>query len=496
MISLKQFVLSALHLGGFFLCAASGTLHLSAQPYSNPVGTALGGAGAISAQDVDAIASNPALMIPQIPLKTAFTTTTQSTSTALIFTLGAVGGVGGESALNLSEISTYFRRVDAKRRVLSDEELRTVSSRLDGSRIGARADATLLAAVLQTPVGAFALSASVHGDAGVKLPQGLGQLLQGYDAAQRLSITGLNALAYSYGNLQLGYANYIITPDVADSTSTLASLRVGGAVQYLVGYAFEEVSSARLDLAPIPVNDFPTTSYNIRANLDYTVRSAGTALLTRGQAPKDAASLLNAAAGSGFGVSLGAAASLRLPGSKRDAWKIAVSLTDIGGITWSSARFARVSFQDSIKSIVPLATDSTYLQRLRDTADRKQSVSRGLATRLHIGFAFDYGAYFDLPMPLVLNVQYTQGLSESGFNTTAPRLTLGMAWENRGWLPSVRTGVAVGGQEGILWSAGLGWNVEDAFLIDAAFVNLLPLLSSGSGAWLGGSLRLKGRIAW
>jgi hypothetical protein len=469
------------------LCVACTSAYLFAQPYSNPVGTALGGANVLTSHDVDAIGSNPALLMPL---------TLQSSTNTLIFTLGALGGIAGESALNLSEITTYFGTIENKRRLLSDAELRTFSSLLDGSRIGGQVDATLLAAVLQTSIGAFAISAGVRTEAGVQLPQGLAQLLQGYDASQKVSLVGMGASAFSYGNFQIGYANHIVLPEMADSTNTLASLRVGGAVQYIVGYAFEELSNARLSFSPVPVTDFPTTSYNIRANLDYTLRSVGTALLTDGRVPKDPLSLVQSPAGNGVGASLGAVASVRLPGSKVAAWQLGVSLTDIGIITWNAARVGSVSFQDTIKSILPLVTDSTFVRRLRDTTNRRETITRGLPARLNIGFTFDYGAYFNLTTPLMLSFQYSQGLNESGFNTTVPRFALGLAWENKDWIPSLRTGIAIGGQEEIRWSCGLGWNVADAFMIDAAVANLLPLLNTGKGTWLGGSLRLKGRITW
>ncbi len=466
----------------------SALTRLSAQSLSNPIGMGLGASSVTSAENIDAIGTNPALLAPR---------TKQDSTTSLFFTLGAVGGMVGESALKLSDFSTYFRKVNNERRVLTDTELRTVSSLLDGSRLGGQIDATLIAAVLQTNLGAFAFSTSLHGQMGVQLPQGLAQILQGYDAAQRLRLEGMAGSAFGYGSIQLGYANHIVLPEMSDSTNALASLRVGATAQYLIGYAFEEISSARLDLAPIPVTDFPTTTYNIRANLDYTLRSAGTAFLVGNQVHKDPTAILNQSYGNGVGASLGASASLRLPGSKIAAWQIAFSLTDIGGITWNKARLASVSFQDTIKSILPLATDSTYLQRLRDTTNRSEAVTRSLPTRFHLGFAFDYGAYFGLPTPLILSFQYTQGLNTSGFNTTQPRFGLGFAWENKGWMPSLRTGIGIGGQEEILWSCGLGWNVaEGAFVIDAALANLLPLLDGGKGTWIGGSLRLKGRIEW
>jgi hypothetical protein len=482
------FLQSALCLACIVVCFQFASISVFAQALSNPVATALGGASVATAQDVDAIALNPSLIVTPQYL--------QNTASTLTFTLGAVGGIAGASAFKLSEIPQFFGKIDGKRRVLSDAELRKGALLLDGSRLGGQVDATLFAATLQTAIGAFSLSASLHGEAGIRLPRGLGQVLQGYDAAERLRLEGFRGMGLSYGNLQLGYANHIQLPSMTDSTSTLAALRVGGTLQYLVGYALEELSSANLELAPLPVNDFPTTSYNIRTNLDYTLRSAGTSLLTRGQFPQNPVGLFGSSAGSGFGASLGAVAALRLPGSKAAAWQIGISLTNIGGITWNTARVARVTFQDTITSVLSLATDSTYLQRLRDTTNRIESQFRSLPTRLNIGFAFDYGSYFGLATPLIVSFQYTQGLNESGFNTTLPRFSLGFAWENMGWMPSLRTGIILGGQEEAQWSCGLGWNIADSFMIDAAFANLLPLLNGGNGTWLGGSLRMKGRIAW
>jgi hypothetical protein len=458
-----------------------------AQTTANPIGIATGGANTGLVRDVDAFGVNPAFF-----LSPSTSTTAQY---SLSFSLGAIGVYAGESAFSLNDIQQYFGKVGNERRTLSDEELRTASLLLDGSRISARTDILPLTAVLQTPIGAFAAAVSVHGHTGFAIPTGLSQVFQGYNAGVPLSIRFDQSSALLHNSIHAGYARHLELSQPDDSNSTLAFVRFGGSLQYCAGNAFEQIQSANVDITPLPVTGFPTITNNLHLRYAATTRSAGTSLLTRNTIPKEPLQLLNTRNGEGVGVSLGGVLAMRLPGSSAPAWQFSFALNDFGGLWWNNAARADLTGNDTIRTILTFA-DSTYLQRFREPQHRSEAHFTPLPAILNFGFAFDYGAYFHLRSPIIVSIQYTQGLNNFGSNTTQPRISLGFAFENQGFIPSLRTGLSLGGQEQILWSCGLGWNIAQHFSFDAALTNLLPFLNSGNGTWLGASVRMKGRIDW
>lgn len=470
---------------------------LLAQSLANPVSAALSGVHVGVVQDVDAFGANPALFLPLRQLSAT------NADFSLSFSIGAVGAHGGQSAFRFSDFQQYLGKANGERRILADADLQAAASLLEGSRIAAKADAVPFAAVLQTPIGAFALGTSIQAHGGVQLPTGLSRLLAGYSASERLTLSFPTSAVFLTNSIHLGFAREIPLAASDDTTATLVSVRLGGSVQYCTGNAFEELSAARLNALPLPVRGFPTTTYDIQAEYSLTTRSAGTSLSTRRELPQEMVKnplqylggLLGARNGQGFGVSLGGALLLRIPGSSAPAWTLAAGVNDIGGIAWNDALVADISGRDTIRTILAFA-DSTFVRRFTHTRIRSEARYHSLPTTLHIGFAFDYGAYFRLATPLVLGFQYSQGLQAVGFATTDPRLAIGLAWENIGFMPSLRMGLSLGGQEEVMWSGGLGWNIARNFSIDAALTNLLPLLNIGRGTWFGASLRLRGRIEW
>ncbi len=161
---------------------------------------------------------------------------------------------------------------------------------------------------------------------------------------------------------------------------------------------------------------------------------------------------LSKPAGSGLGLDFG------LSGEVFQAFRVGMSVTDIGKVTWNqntkaivgtgAFSISDISQQDSLKNAFK---GQTY-----DTTSFKTS----LPTALHIGGAFQvdkaaFVSYF--PGQLLVAADYNVGFNNEPGNSTIPRFSLGTEYRPVGAFP-IRTGISIGGREGFYWSFGIGIN--------------------------------------
>jgi hypothetical protein len=172
-------------------------------------------------------------------------------------------------------------------------------------------------------------------------------------------------------------------------------------------------------------------------------------------------SLFPSPSGTGFGFDIGFAGTL-------DNWKAALSITDIGSITWNknAAEFSSFGFiylnditnkemRDSVKEIV--------------TGDihKIDKFNTNLPTSLRAGFSYQFGKEIKVfPGSLLIAFDYNQGFNEVPGNSTKPRFSLGTEWKPMDWLPFFRTGFSYVEDLGFNWAFGLG---IDAGILDLHF---------------------------
>ena len=104
--------------------------------------------------------------------------------------------------------------------------------------------------------------------------------------------------------------------------------------------------------------------------------------------------------------------------------------------------------------------------------------SSSLPTTLRIGATLqtDESQLFPfLPGKMLLAFDYTQGLNSSMGNITQPRFSLGLEYRVIPFLP-LRTGISMGGGEGVHWAAGFGLDFHYVCL-DVATENFGMLFS-------------------
>ncbi len=157
-------------------------------------------------------------------------------------------------------------------------------------------------------------------------------------------------------------------------------------------------------------------------------------------------------AGKGLGFDFGLSAELF------QAFRVGVSITDIGKVTWDQNTKVIVgtghfevsdySQQDSIKN--------AFKGNTHDTT----SFTSSLPTALHIGASLqlDKAAFItNFPGQLLLAADMHFGFNEEPGNTKTPRFALGAEYRPVDAIP-IRTGISIGGRERFTWSLGLGIN--------------------------------------
>jgi hypothetical protein len=157
-------------------------------------------------------------------------------------------------------------------------------------------------------------------------------------------------------------------------------------------------------------------------------------------------------AGTGLGFDFGLSAELF------QAFRVGVSITDIGKVTWDQNTKAIVgtghfevsdiSQQDSVKNAFKGETHDTT------------SFTSSLPTALHIGASLqlDKAAFITtFPGQLLLAADLHFGFNEEPGNTKTPRFALGAEYRPVNAIP-IRTGISIGGRERFQWSLGLGIN--------------------------------------
>jgi len=160
-------------------------------------------------------------------------------------------------------------------------------------------------------------------------------------------------------------------------------------------------------------------------------------------------------AGTGFGIDFGITASLNT------FLSTAISVTDIGSITWRN--HARESIVDTTLVIDDILSVDQRKAIDRVISHEEKSIpsfTTSLPTIIRLGLAVQLDRIPRLPItvPLLVAVEYTQGVENLPGSSTKPRFSLGAEYQPIPWL-SLRSGFAVGGGENPAFALGLGFDL-------------------------------------
>ena len=298
---------------------------------------------------------------------------------------------------------------------------------------------------------------SVSDQVGVNLdiPQGyLQMVLDAFPttgANYTLDNTSINASWLRYYNLS--YA-HMLPIDL----KWLKNVAVGVGVKYVQGFGYTGTDhyTGNIQVTPTYTGSI-LTSEPISGSVNFLQResNANFVSIDTGNVSLNGSNVsdfISKPAGTGMGLDIG------ISGEVFQAFRIGVSITDIGKVTWNqntkvvaeNGSFSISDYQqeDSLKN--------AFKGQTRDTTSFKTS----LPTALHIGGAFqvDKAAFISyFPGQLLVAADFNVGFNNEPGNTTLPRFSVGTEYRPVDVFP-IRTGISIGGREGFYWSVGIGIN--------------------------------------
>ncbi|MCX6143034.1 MAG: DUF5723 family protein [Ignavibacteriales bacterium] len=268
--------------------------------------------------------------------------------------------------------------------------------------------------------------------------------LYGLDSAgSQYNFDGTSVAAAWWREFNVSYAYQIPL-----NSEWVHELSIGLGVKLLQGFGIFETEHYSSSIANQRVG---ANQYLLNAQFDYLTRRAGADFFNPDKHVD--MSMFPEPAGKGVGFDLGVSAQIK-PGLR-----VAASVTDIGSIHWTK-NLVKTDGRYALIMDDPFKTENTdsLEQAVRGNNQAGDAFSSTLPTTLRIGVAIesDESAIFSfLPRKMLLAFDYTQGLNSSMGNLTQPRFSLGMEYRVISFLP-LRTGISMGGGDGVRWAAGFG----------------------------------------
>jgi hypothetical protein len=292
---------------------------------------------------------------------------------------------------------------------------------------------------------------------------------------------GTDATAWWYCEYNLSYGRKLPV-----DIKFLKDLYAGMGIKFIRGYGISQTIKQKSSFGnyPDPAN---STQYTLRGNIDFLTTHAGVDFMNENS--HASATPFPDPIGKGTGFDVG------LSGELINGVRVAVSVTDIGKITWDKNIIESYgggsinitgdfnNLKDTMKSIVKGKT------RPGNAFDTH------LPTKLRLGFVTEAseipGLKF-LPGKFILAFDYLQGFNESLGNTTKPRFSLGTEYRVFHVLP-LRTGLAFGGGDKVRWAFGFGLDLH-YFSLDFATDNLGMFFIPNSFQTVSFSMGMKIRV--
>jgi hypothetical protein len=295
---------------------------------------------------------------------------------------------------------------------------------------------------------------------------------------------GTQISAWWYRSYNISYARRLPV-----KIKFLKDLYAGIGIKFVQGFGIFQVLRQKSSFSIYP--DSTGTQYNLNGNIDYLATRAGIDLFNNNNDSTNSSfSPFPQPVGTGTGFDIG------FSGELFNGIRLAMSVTDIGKITWDKNVLENVgmgefSFQNDFSAL-----GDTIKNLTRGEPRPGPAFTTSLPTALRLGASMEL---HQLPFvrktfasPSLVAIDYTQGLNESLGNTTNPRFSLGMEYRPVSVLP-LRTGWVFGGGDKVRWAAGFGIDLYN-FSMDFATDSFTTLLTPRSFQMASFSFGMKVRV--
>jgi hypothetical protein len=420
---------------------------------SNIRGVGMGRTMNAASRGIDAIGINPAnLAIPDKGI--------------INFNLAPVGVRVSTELLDYGLYKEYFTGVDSvgkrwAKRIDPADMNKILSQMPDLPKTRIETEVMLLGASFQDSlIGGIGFSMIIRGGGIVTLSKDFFRMAAfGLEPEGSVYVfDGTEAYAWWYGEYNLSYGRKLPV-----EISFLKDLYAGIGLKFIQGYGISKSirQSSTFGNYPDPVNP---VQYTLVGNIDFLTTHAGVDFMNDNS--DEDFTPFPAPVGKGIGFDIG------FSGQLVNGFRVALSVTDIGKITWNrnvidSYNNRSVTFTGTSNNLED-TLDSMFKGKTR----QGQEFSTSLPTALRLGFETNSSqipVLNFLPDELTLTFDYLQGFNESLGNTTKPRFSLGTEYYVFPVLP-LRTGLAFGGGDKARWAFGFGLDLYN-FSLDFASDN-------------------------
>jgi hypothetical protein len=295
--------------------------------------------------------------------------------------------------------------------------------------------------------------------------------------------SGTHISAWWYRSYTLSYARKLPV-----KIRFLNDLYAGIGVKIVQGFGIFQTDRQKSTLSIYP--DSTGFQYNLKGNIDYLATHAGVDFFNNNDSVQVKPTPFPAPAGTGTGFDIG------FSGGLLNGMRLALSVTDIGKITWNKNVLENVGV-GSIEFTKDLGTVKDSVEKIVKGEPRPGAAfSTSLPTALRLGVSMQLHRLpflkRTMSIPLLVAIDYTQGLNESLGNTTNPRFSLGMEYRPV-WVLPVRTGLEFGGGDKVRWALGFGIDLH-SFSLDFATDNFTTVLTPRSFQMVSLSFGMKVRV--
>ena len=353
-------------------------------------------------------------------------------------------------------------------KILTEEDKQNILSSLPDGLAATRIDIEVMdlgASITTNKLGGLGVAVVDHASGSLEIAKDFTRFfLYGLDSAgSRYNFDGTSVTAAWWREFNISYA-YQITL----SSEWLRSLSIGVGAKLLQGYGIFETQHYSASVANQRVG---ANQYLLNAQFDYLTHRSGADFFNPDNDAKFTP--FPEPAGNGMGYDVGISVKMR-PG-----FYVAASITDIGSIQWEK-NLVKTDGRYSLLMDDPFKTEnSDSLERaVRGYNQAGEAFSSSLPTTLRLGVTIqsDESQMFTfLPGKMLLAFDYTQGLNSSMGNVTQPRISLGVEYRVIPFLP-LRTGLSMGGGDGVRWAAGFALDFH-AVCLDVATENIGMIFS-------------------
>ena len=413
--------------------------------YPDARSVAMGSQFAVTSLGVYSSNSNPANL----------TYTKNNIEIATILPIPSFSGSTGSDFMSVSDFNYYFGGIRDENgllvgRFLNAEGKNNFLSQFDsGNEIRTSGIVNLfsISVIPDQNIGAFGFSINDIFGQKAGIPKDIVELtLFGNEIGREYNLDGFLFSSSYLREYDLSYARDF--SNILEKVFT--NFTAGVTLKFIQGYAYSEIERAE---TRIVTNE----DYSIHVVNDMKVNFAVSPDLGVNWDFDDSKRKSNIGAfpspvGNGWGVSLGIAAQLE------DTWTFGLSITDIGAVNWNHET---VSYTANGDVLITDITDSELLDSLTSAMEPTGAYSNGftsnLPTVLRMGATLQLDKFLrgNFPGEMILAFGYNQGFNNGVNNTTFPLLSIGFEWKPIEVIP-IRSGIAIGGIDGIAWSFGFG----------------------------------------